>query len=105
MMVELAELKRLGLQVSDLYAARFGVERDSTWYLGKLSEELGEVTAAYLKMAGQGRTSDAPDVLRQNLEDELADLFGFLLLFADWQGVDLSNALVAKWGQHLGPAE
>lgn len=99
------ELQHLARQVSDIYAERFGVERDATWYLGKLSEELGEVTAAYLKLNGQGRTAEAPEVLRRNLEDELGDLFGFLLLFAEWQGVDLPAALVAKWGKYLEPAE
>ena len=31
------------------------IRRDPAWYLGKMSEELGEVTAAYLKLQGQGR--------------------------------------------------
>ncbi|WP_241525857.1 hypothetical protein [Pseudophaeobacter leonis] len=45
--------------MSDLYAARFEIDRDPVWYLGKMSDELGEVTAAYLKYAGQGRGDGA----------------------------------------------
>jgi NTP pyrophosphatase (non-canonical NTP hydrolase) len=37
------------------------------------------------------------------LHDELADLFGFLLLFSDWQGVDLAAAFDKKWGAYLEP--
>jgi len=51
-----------------------------------------------------GRDGD-PEVLAGDLEDELADLFGFLLLFARWQGVDLGAALDKKWGAYLRPKE
>lgn len=91
---ELTELARL---VSEVYAERFGVSRDPAWYLGKMTEELGEVASAYLKLAGQARGTAS---LRE-LEDEVADLFGFLLLFADWQGIDPAAALQRKWGEHL----
>ena len=66
-------------------------------FLGKMSEELGEVTAAYLKLQGQGRSSGT----RRDLEDELGDLLGFVLLFADWQGMDIGAALERKWGGYL----
>ncbi|MGR3762039.1 hypothetical protein ACUXV3_18225 [Roseobacteraceae bacterium NS-SX3] len=49
---DLAGLTDLARRVSDLYAERFGVSRDPAWYLGKMSEELGEVASAYLKCAG-----------------------------------------------------
>lgn len=95
----LAQLTELARDVGELYAARFGINRDPAWYLGKMSEELGEVTAAYLKLQGQGRG----DGSRQDLEDELGDLLGFVLLFADWQGVDVGAALQRKWGAYLEP--
>lgn len=93
----LERLTDLSRQVSDLYAARFGIDRDPAWYLGKMSEELGEVTAAYLKLSGQGRGEGS----RRDLEDELADLLGFVLLFSDWQGIDAGAALKRKWGAYL----
>ena len=96
-MQDLNQLTSAAKQVSDLYARRFGVTRDAAWYLGKMTEELGEVTAAYLKLAGQGRGEGS----REDLEDEVADLLGFLLLFASWQGIDSAKTLRRKWGGYL----
>ena len=93
----LSDLTDLARRISDIYAERFGVERDATWYLGKMTEELGEVTSAYLKLSGQGRGTGS----RADLEDEVADLLGFVLLFADWQGIDPGKALQRKWGSYL----
>lgn len=93
----LAQLTDLARAVSDIYAERFDIKRDPAWYLGKMSEELGEVSAAYLKCAGQGRGKGS----RRDLEDELADLLGFVLLFADWQRIDAGAALQRKWGAYL----
>lgn len=95
--LDLASLSNLARRVSDIYAERFDIHRDPAWYLGKMSEELGEVTSAYLKLQGQGRG----EASHRDLEDELADLLGFVLLFADWQGVDIGAALKRKWGGYL----
>lgn len=95
--VTLAQLSDLVRRVADLYAERFQIDRDPAWYLGKMSEELGEVNAAYLISVGQGRGEGS----RGDLEDEVADLFGFVLLFADWQGIDVATALQRKWGSYL----
>ena len=97
----LDRLSALSQAVSDIYAARFGIDRDAVWHLAKLSEELGEVQAAFLKLNGRGRTSgDAAD-LQRALEDEVADLFAQILLFARWQGVDIPQAVARKWGRYL----
>lgn len=96
----LTELSDLAQAVSDIYATRFGIERDAVWHLAKLGEELGELQAAYLKLNGQGRTADDAD-LRRDLEDEVADLFAQLLLFARWQSVDIADAVARKWGRYL----
>ncbi len=37
----------------------------------------------------------------ENLRDELADLLGFLLMFAAYRGIDLGAAFEAKWGRWL----
>jgi NTP pyrophosphatase (non-canonical NTP hydrolase) len=98
-MADIDQLSDLAEQIAVLYADRFGVERDATWYLGTMTEELGEVTSAYLKLQGQGRGEGS----RADLEDEVADLLGFVLLFARWQGIDAGAALERKWGGYLGP--
>jgi NTP pyrophosphatase (non-canonical NTP hydrolase) len=95
----LSDLSALAREVSAIYAERFEIDRDATWYLGKLSEELGEVSAAYFNLVGQGRT----DGTRAALEDEVADLLAFVLLFADWQGIDPAAAMRRKWGKYVEP--
>ena len=96
-MQDLDELTAVANRVSALYAQRFGIERDAAWYLGKMTEELGEVASAYLSLAGQTRK----DGSKTDLENEVADLLGFLLLFADWQGIDAGAAFERKWGAYL----
>lgn len=99
----LAELAPLVVEVSDTYASRNGIRRDDDWYLLKLQEELGELTAEYLKATGRGRKKGAgASAIRQALEDEAADVLATLLLFARHNGVDLEAALERKWFQYLG---
>lgn len=92
--------------VGDLYAARFGIERDALWYLAKIGEEVGELNGAYLAAAGRTRprASDARDP-REKLADEVADVLGFLLLFARHEGIDALRALERKWLAHLADGD
>lgn len=94
-------LTKQAAAVSDIYAARFGINRDATWYLAKLTEELGEMQSAYLATQGAQRRAPSQAEARQNLIDETADLFGFLMVFAEWQDIDLAAAFAAKWGRYL----
>jgi len=99
---DLSDLTKRAARVGDIYADTFGIDRDAAFYLGKLSEELGELTAAHLKLSACARTQgQSAESLRRNQEDEAADLFGFLLLFAHWQGIDLGQAFDRKWGKYL----
>ena len=99
----LAELIPLVAEVSDTYASRNDIARDDDWYLLKLQEELGELTAEYLRASGRGRLkgADAPTI-RTALEDEAADVLAMLLLFARNNGIDIEAALGRKWFQYLG---
>jgi len=94
----LRKLTKQAAAVSDIYAARFDIDRDATWYLAKMTEELGELQSAYLAIQGAQRSALPQSEARQNLIEETADLFGFLMVFADWQGIDLADAFAAKWG-------
>ncbi len=85
-------------RASDVYAARNGVARGDDWYVLKLSEELGELVQIWMKLTGRGRTNGKDDgELRKSLEDETADLFGHVLLFAERNGLDLASAVERKW--------
>lgn len=88
--------------VSDIYAKRFGINRDEVWHLAKLNEELGELVQAYLKATGRGRAEGVPiDSRQRDLENEVADLFAQVLLFANWRGIDVVAALERKWFRYL----
>ncbi len=101
-MTALSVLQQRALRVSELYRAQFGIADDPAYYIGKLAEEMGEVTAAHLKVEGLSRGSDAdPATLSAALEDELADLLGFLLVYSEKRGVDLTAAFDRKWGRYL----
>lgn len=100
----LVELTELVADVSDTYASRNDIARDDDWYLLKVQEELGELTAEYLTTTGRGRLKGADGAsLRQALEDETADVLAMLLLFARNNRIDLDAALERKWFQYLRP--
>ncbi|MBR2574754.1 MAG: hypothetical protein IKE14_10535 [Loktanella sp.] len=94
-------LSDLSQAVSDIYAKRFGIDRNTVWHLAKLTEELGELQAAFLKRNGQGRTAQDVQALQTAMEDEVADLFAQILLFARWQNIDIPTAVARKWGKYL----
>jgi NTP pyrophosphatase (non-canonical NTP hydrolase) len=98
----LPELTALMAEVSDTYAARNDIARDDDWYLLKLQEELGELTAEYLRTSGRGRLKGADaTAIRQALEDEAADVLAMMLLFARNHDIDLEAALERKWFKYL----
>ena len=95
MMIE--ELQDAAVRVCEIYAEKFGITRDPAFYLGKLTEEMGELTASWLKLNSRARGTGS----REAMEDEAADVLGFLLVFADWQGIDLAAAFQRKWGPYI----
>lgn len=100
----LARAEALAARIGRLYAAQFSILDDDLWHLAKLSEELGELNAAWLSAHGRGRSRGlTPAELTRAVEDEAADLFGFLLLFAARNDIDLAAALARKWGKYLTP--
>ena len=106
MSVDLATLSDKVAAVSDIYAERTGIVRTDDWFLLKLQEELGELTAEYLKLTGRARRKGADEtVIRAALADETADVLAMLMLFAREHDIDLAAALERKWFQHLPPAK
>lgn len=87
--------------ISERYAERNGFTRDDAWFMLKLQEEMGEVTQAFVKASGRGRTHGKSEAeLKQDLADEVADLFGHLLLFCEHNDIDLAKAFEEKWLVH-----
>lgn len=81
--------------ISAAYAASYGIDRRSDWFLLKVLEEMGEMTQAWLARTGRSRR-DATDGTTQ-LPSEVADVLCQLLLFARAAGVDLDAAVRDKW--------
>jgi NTP pyrophosphatase (non-canonical NTP hydrolase) len=84
--------------VSDIYAGRFGIDRDDAWYLLKLQEEIGELTQAFLMRAGQARDKGrSAEEIEAGFRGELADVLCHVLLMAEHHGVDLQDEVRQKW--------
>ena len=84
--------------VSDIYAGKFGIERDDAWYLLKLQEEIGELTQAFLMRSGQARDKGrSAEEIDSGFRGELADVLCHVLLMAQHHGVDLQAEVERKW--------
>ena len=93
--------ERIG-RVGDIYADAFGIERTPDWYLLKLTEELGELTAEHVELTGRARPSGRSEAeIRLALENEAADLFGQFVLFLQANDIDIEAALERKWLHYL----
>jgi NTP pyrophosphatase (non-canonical NTP hydrolase) len=92
---------RIG-KVGDLYARVHDIPRSADWYLLKLTEELGELTAEHLLISGRARpNADGSSGTREALENEAADLFGQFVLYLRENKIDIEAAIERKWLRHL----
>jgi NTP pyrophosphatase (non-canonical NTP hydrolase) len=96
--MDLNELAEEVEAVSTIYAERFDIHRDETWFLLKLQEEMGELTQSFLMRAGQARSKGkTAEEIEQAFRAEMADVLAHLLLFARHCDVDLQTAIEDKW--------
>lgn len=92
---------RIG-RVGELYARAHNIARSPDWYLLKLAEELGELTAEHLLIEGRARPNeDGSGGTREALENEAADLFGQFVLYLRANNIDVEAAIERKWLRHL----
>ncbi len=57
---------------------------------------------AYLMLTDRGRQKGKTKAeIQEMFEQEIGDVFGFLLLFAEREGIDLEQALEKKWFKRL----
>ena len=72
------------------------VDRD--YFPFKLTEEWGECLQVYLMLTDRGRQKGkSKKEIHAMLAEEFADVLGFLLLFAEAEGIDPEKALYKKW--------
>ncbi len=89
-------------KVLDTYSEKFGIRCDDDWFVLKIQEELGELSAAYLKMTQRARVGQGTQAeLDKNLRDEVADVVAMTLLFARKRGIDVEQAIADKWFRYL----
>ncbi len=98
-MSELAKLTKEAQKVLKQYKKEFPeVQMDRDYFPLKLAEEWGECLQSYLMFTDRGRQKgNTKQQIHEKLEQELADVFGYLLLFAESEGVDLKKAIQKKW--------
>lgn len=96
----LDEVSDAAEKIADIYAGKYGVERDDDWFLLKLQEELGELAQAHLRLSSRSRG----EASEQDRADEAADVLCFLLLYCRRFGIDPNAAVKAKWLKWLEPA-
>ncbi len=84
--------------VSRLYAEQFSIDRDDSWFVLKLHEEVGELTQAFLMRAGQARDKGlSPAELDREFRAELSDVLAQVLIMARHFNVDMQGELERKW--------
>ena len=96
--MDLSKVAQQVTAVSDTYAKKFGIDRDSNWYVLKLQEELGELIQSYLMMTGKARQKDKSRTeITADFHKEMADVFCHILLLAQHYHVDLEKEVKEKW--------
>ncbi len=100
---QIQELTAKVKMVMEKYQREFpDVKTDRDYYPFKIAEEWGECLQVYLMLTDRGRQKGKSKAEIQELfSQEFADVFGFLLLFAENEGIDLPEALQKKWFSRL----
>jgi len=101
--ISLKELTKKLNAVLERYRENFpDVVVDRDYFPFKVTEEWGECLQAYLMLTKRGRQKGKNESeIQQDFEKEFADVFGFLMLFADREGIDIEKALNDKWFKQL----
>lgn len=100
---EIGEITARAKEVMELYKIEFpDVKDDRDYYPFKITEEWGECMQVYLMLTDRGRQKGkSKEEIKEMLSHEFADVFGFLLLFAEREGIDPVDAITKKWFARL----
>jgi NTP pyrophosphatase (non-canonical NTP hydrolase) len=96
--VDIRELTAQVEHISEIYASRFGIQRDANWQVLKLQEEVGELTQAHLMRQGQARAKGLTAAeIDAVFRAEVADVLSQILLLAHHHRIDVVEEIEAKW--------
>jgi len=102
-MTQIKELVKKAKLVQEKYIKEYpDVKTDRDYLPFKMTEEWGECLQAYLMLTDRGRQKGkTKEEIKNSFAEEIADVFGYLLLFADNEGIDLAEAIDKKWFSYL----
>ena len=100
---DIRELIKKVTEVMERYEREYpDVKVDRDYYPFKITEEWGECMQAYLMFTDRGRQKGkTKEEIKDMLSQEMADVLGYLLLFASNEGIDPAEALTKKWFAYL----
>lgn len=103
MKTQINKLTEKSKMVMDEYRKSFlDVKIDRDYLPFKITEEWGECLQAYLMLTDRGKQKNkSKQEIKNMLSDEFADVFAYLLLFAESEGIDPAEALEKKWFKYL----
>ncbi|MEP6806570.1 MAG: hypothetical protein ABI892_18730 [Flavobacterium sp.] len=100
--MDLNALTKKVIMVSDQYEKNCNIKRDEDWFILKLHEEMGELTQNYLSYTSRGRDrNQTQEELKKNIANEVADVFGQILLFSNYHNIDIEKSMEDKWFKYL----
>lgn len=87
----------------ELYQKNYpDVKMDRDYVPFKITEEWGELVQSYLMHSDRGRQKGkSKEEIKKHMEEEFADVFAYLLIFAEQEGIDLEEAIKNKWFAYL----
>ncbi len=102
-MTQIEELVEKAKRVMEKYQEEYpDVKMDRDYFPFKVTEEWGECLKAYLMLSDRGRQKGmSKEEIKDEFANEIADVFAYLLLFADQECVDVADALDKKWFEYL----
>ena len=78
------------------------VKMDRDYFPFKITEEWGECLQTYLMYTDRGRQKGkTKEEIKEMFSEEIADVFAYILLFADAEGIDPVEAVNKKWFSYL----
>lgn len=100
---QIEELTEKVSRVMELYKKEYpDVKMDRDYFPFKISEEWGECLQTYLMLSERGRQKGkSKEEIKEMFGKELADVFGYLLIFAQKENIDIVKEVENKWFVYL----
>lgn len=97
--MDFKEIEKGVINNAKKYQEKYGVNIDSTFALLKLTEEVGELSEAYLTYTKKSRPEKfvSEEEAKNKVAKEIADVVGVTIILANLLNIDLEKAIDKKW--------